>query len=242
MTDARIGTSLVIITEKLYGESIVADAYFGARHTLADAMSTAMLHLGPAIMSLSNYYGSNSLAIRMGNRVMFAWQQMTFQWLRVRRDTAAGTAVPAPDYMSLVSNVQAFLLTAIPELPIQWNRLIRGGEEDEAPAAARIRGGGDRAGGETGPHNYGGLDEGIKTRWTNTGYTRTSQMTAKFTGEGHWSRALPKLANGKAICLNWSCKGKCRMDCDRFESHKPMGPRLVRETNEFMDQCQVARA
>ena len=87
-----------------------------------------------------------------------------------------------------------------------------------------------------------GLDKGIKTRWANTGYTRTSQMTAKFTGEGHWSRALPKLANGKSICLNWSCKGKCRKDCERFESHKPMGPRLVPETNECMDQCQVARA
>ena len=184
VTEARIGTSLVIITEKLYGSSIVADTYFGPAHTLADAMSKAMLHLGPAIMSLSNYYGSNSLAIRMGNRVMFAWQQMTFQWLRVRRDTAAGTAVAAPDYMSLVSNVQAFLLTAIPELPIQWNRLIRGGEEDEAPAAARIRGGGDRAGGETGPHNYGGLDEGMKTRWAITGYTRTSQPGSRGKGIG----------------------------------------------------------
>ena len=112
---------------------------------------------------------------------------MTFQWLRVRRDTAAGTPVAAPDCMSLISNVQAFLLTAIPELPIQWNRLIQGGEDDEVPAAARIRGGGDRSGGPMGPHNYDGLDEGIKTRWANTGYTRTPQMTAKFTGEGHWS-------------------------------------------------------
>jgi hypothetical protein len=233
--------------DKLYGFSIMCDAYFGAAHIMAVAIRNAASGLGPALHALATYYGSPAQAMNMVNRVLFHFQQVVLRWLRKRRDTASGTAVPVPDFSDLVSDVQSYLLAGIPDLPATWHLLIHeenntSSEPPDTSGTQRIRGGGDNREREV-PANLtvtnSRVDPDIKRRWTATGFTRMAQMTDGYTGSGTVTAAIPKHANGKSACLKW-CTGKCSANCARKECHKQIGAQMIMDLHGFMTSCGVA--
>jgi hypothetical protein len=245
VSDARMPTMLQHLVDKLYGYSHVCDTYFGCTHPLAASLRSNALQLGPAITTLGTYFGSPSSALRMGIRVVFYVQQLVFRWLKTRRSTPRGTAVPIPDFEGLVSDVGSFLLAAIPELPSSWHNMVL--EENNAgpaePDTRRLRGGAGTAT-EMTVHNAR-VNTPIKTRWAATGFTRTSQMTSKFIPDVQFATlqdAIPTFDDSKPICLNWAIKGKCSSNCPRKDTHKAMGVALVAATKKLMDRCQVPQA
>jgi hypothetical protein len=243
VTDARMPQMITHAVDKLYGDVIIKWAYFGPVHPLVVASRDAVLVLGPALHNLASYYGSPAEAVNMVNRILFNYQQITFRWLRSRRDTPRGTDVPVPNFTDLAIDVQSFLLSGIPDVPADWQRMIRE-ENNRAPATpedagpSRLRGGGDT---ESTNVTNSLVDRGIKRRWEQAGFTLMADMTGAYTGEGSAASATPKLSGGAAICLKWSCTGKCNSRCKRKAAHKKLGPQLIIELNEFMDSCGVAR-
>ncbi len=202
VSDARIPQFLQHVTDKLYAHSHCWNLYAGNRHILATAIAIATLALGPVIMNLANYFGSPALALRMALRIVFKFQQLTFRWVRRRRDTPRGTVVPVPDYMDMVYDVQSFLFHGMPELPVAWNNLIcdendRGQERQPE----RIRGG--AGGGGTGA-------EAQATIYNTPTLTPTSSMCrhiASNTTASPWTGGTPHALG--------SCPGVPRPSRDR---------------------------
>ena len=245
VSDARLPTELRHVVEKLYGFSLILDAYFGRTHILAQAVRNTAVRLGPIIQGLTGYCDSPGSALVMGDRVLFAIQQYVFRWLRKRRDTADGTAVPAPDFDALVADVEAYLLEGIPQLPGSWKRLIR--ESNDTPyeregLTPRIRGGGGDgpAGGSSATARNPNVSMTLKNRWTASGHRTMSEMTANYTGSGSWSDAVPKFADGAPACLKYHLTGYCSENCRRKSGHKQAGPRMIQDLGGFMGQCGVA--
>ena len=145
----RLPSELLHCAQKLNGWSLEVSAYFGRNHTLTRAVANGVRELVPALQALSNYFRSPSGALHMTLRVMFQAQQMTFQWMCCRRSTAHGTAVPAPDYSQVVLDVEAFLLSGIPEFPVAWNNLIREEDNVRRREPDHIHGGAGAFGGDT---------------------------------------------------------------------------------------------
>ena len=156
-----------------------------------------------------SYYDSGRQALQIALRFLYACQQLVFQWIRKRQlEQNAATRVPAPDFDSLVECLLTFMVGTLPQLPASWERLIL--DHADAPPPARIRGGGG-----------GGMQDGntnvcptahptaIRQRWQNSGFTRTSEMTRGWTGEGGVRDAIPKFDDGVPACLNWAIKGVC---------------------------------
>ena len=245
-SDARIPQFLQHVTDKLYAHSHCWNLYAGNRHILATAIAIATLALGPVIMNLANYFGSPALALRMALRILFKFQQLTFRWVRRRRDTPRGTVVPVPDYMDMVYDVQSFLFHGMPELPVAWNNLIRDeNNRGQERQPERIRGGAGSGG--TGAEAQATVynttqDQGLKDRWVSSGLEKTSQLTQNYTGAGTASAAIPKFRGNQSACLNWACKGQCSNHCPLAAAHQGIGAALVWEMHVFLDQCGVARS
>ena len=148
----------------------------------------------------------------------------------------------------MVSEVEAFLLSGVPELPVAWNNLIREEDNVRRREPDRIRGGAGSSGG--GAQGSGRpatvvnsqVHEEIKRRWDNSPHTKTSEMTRDYQGSGLALNSVPKFQDGKQVCLNWALKGECKDDCPRKGSHRAMGEALSRNVLAYMDECQVARA
>ena len=237
-SDTRIATLIYHVPDKMYGFSGEVDTYMGPAHRLAAPRRSAVAILDPVVVSLVSYYATPSEALRMGLRIKFGLQQITFRWIRARLAQPDITIrVPDPDFSGLAADVSSLMMGSVPMLPHAWNNLIR--EENNQSGVERIRGGGNGNGvrKRTNPH----WDSDIKVRWERTGFDKTSQMTRNFSGGGNARDSIPQFSDGAQVCLNLACKGECNDGCPRSASHKRMGAPLIQSVHGFMDQCGVAR-
>ena len=250
VSDARLAVTLTYGVDKAYGFSLWSDTYFGRNHCLARALRSGALKLGIALPALASYYGNPGAAVRMCNRVMFKYQQLTFSWIRKRRDTPVGTAVPVPDFDSLAHEVSSFLLSGMPELPHAWNSLILDeNTTSDRPSGGggasemRIRGGAPSTEEDNRPHPNPGLDSTLRARWNNSGYQMMNQMTANFRKDDGttWQENVPK-SRGSEVCLKWHGAGKCKRGCQRKSTHFHAGPQLVTDMMAFFDLCGMPQA
>ena len=177
-------------------------------------------------------------------------EQLAFSWIRKRRDTPVGTAVPVPDFDSLAHEVSSFLLSGVPELPHARNSLIldenttsdrpsSGGDSTEM----RIRGGAPSSEEDNRPHPNHGLDPTLRARWNNSGYQMMNQMMANFRKDDGttWQANVPK-SRGDEVCLKWHGAGKCKRGCQRKSTHFRAGPQLVSDMMTFFDLCGMPQA
>ena len=196
---------------------------------------------GPALNGLMSYYDSGRQALQIALRFLYSCQQLVFQWIRKRQlELNAATRIPAPDFDAMVECILTFMMGTLPQLPASWERLII--DNADAPGPARIRGGGGGgAPAGTSTVRPARHSEALRQRWRNTGFQRTSELQAGWTGKGSYHDGIPKFGDGVTVCLNWAIKGVCDSGCRREAAHRDSDGAMVNKLMKFMDHCGVTR-
>ena len=239
--DVRFPRTQQQAVDKLRAWSVAIDVYMGPTHTLAAAVRGGVELVVPHIQALETVYSSNPrLAMMICLRITLWFQNVVFLWLRKKREMAVGDPT-LPDFDGMVDAMRMHMHeNYLPRLPDHWMTTVKSQLPNLFPdGASRIRGGGGTEEERSNPQANSVTNEhvnaGLKRRWEASGHDRLKDMIDKYEGG---SPVYPKL-NGEDVCFSWACKGKCKDNCPRKNTHKRFSNEVVASVHAFMDKCGV---
>ena len=234
-SDVKFPPTAYFAGEKLFAWSVVVDVFHGVAADVSTRVRAFVIAVVPHLHTVQHILSdSPGQGLDMVCRVLFEAQQEYFRWAN---ETANGLAGVQPvDFSKILGLVQTSRVQSLCPLPSPWYEMVSAPPRPSPPGvpAARTGGGsGPTTRGGTAPAFNAHADQGLMTRFRDSGHSTINAMMA-----GH-SADIPK-HNGQQVCLTWALKGECSQGCRRAGQHLRYGRATVQAIHALMDTCGVA--